>query len=130
MGDYSVRYNDGYIPPVVFERKSLGDLFGSLGKGYKRFKKEILRAKEDKVLLIIIIEGSLSKVLAGVDRCQRSGDEVCQQLFTLMVKHFVPFVCCNSRQEVSRFITEFYLAIGRKHLEEKKSSAKVTKCVS
>lgn len=115
-GDYGCRYNDNHIPAVFFERKSISDLFGTLSKGYKRFKKEIMRSKEQQVLLVIIIEGSLTKVLKGYERSQRSGDEIVQQLFTLMCKHHIPFVCCSNREEMSRYITEVYLSIGRERL--------------
>ena len=41
VGDYCICFHDGHIPSVVFERKSVGDLFGTLTGGYDRFKKEI-----------------------------------------------------------------------------------------
>ncbi len=119
VGDYGVEFNDGYIPPVFFERKSLEDLVGSLSKGYKRFRKEILRAKESNVLLVILIEGSITKVLKGIEQSQRPGDEILQQLFTITVRHRVPFFCFNNREEMTRFITEAYLAIGRDRLIKK-----------
>lgn len=119
VGDYSVKYTDGYIPPIYFERKSLEDLIGSLSKGYKRFRKEIIRAKESNILLVILIEASITKVLKGIEHSQRSGDEILQQLFTITVRHKVPFFCFNNREEMSRFITEAYLAIGRDRLIKK-----------
>jgi ERCC4-type nuclease len=119
VGDYQVEYTDGYRPPVIFERKSLEDCIGSLSKGYKRFRKEILRAKESNVLLVILIEASITKVLKGIEHSQRSGDEILQQLFTITVRHRVPFFCFNNREEMSRFITEAYLAIGRDRMIKK-----------
>jgi ERCC4-type nuclease len=106
---------------VCFERKSIQDLFGTLSAGYKRFKKEIIRAKEAKILLVIIIEGSLSKIIKGVDECQRSGEDVCQQLFTLLVRYQLPFICCKDREEMSRWIVEFYLAYGRERIANKET---------
>jgi ERCC4-type nuclease len=120
VGDYCCEYEDKTIPPIYFERKSVADLFGTLSTGYKRFKKEIQRAKENKITLIIIIEGTLSKVIKGIEESQRSGDEVCQQLFTLLLRYRLPFICCKDREEMSRWITEFYLAYGREYLEGKK----------
>jgi ERCC4-type nuclease len=118
VGDYSCKYTDGYIPPIYFERKSLEDCVGSLSKGYKRFRKEILRAKESNVLLVILIESSITKVLKGIEHSQRSGDEILQQLFTITVKYKVPFFCFNNREEMSRFVTEAYLAIGRDRMKK------------
>ena len=120
VGDYGCQLEDGHIPPVYWERKSLSDLFGTLSQGYKRFKKEIIRAKENNLILVIIIEGSLSKVLRGIDESVRSGEEINQQLFTLLLRYKVPFVYCNNREEMSHWITDFYLAYGREYLESKK----------
>jgi ERCC4-type nuclease len=119
VGDYGCLFEDGAIVPVYFERKSVPDLFSTLSQGYTRFKKEILRAKENKLLLIIIIEGTLTRVIKGVDESQRSGDEVCQQLFTLLIRYRLPFICCKDREEMSRYITEFYLAYGREYVNRK-----------
>lgn len=119
VGDYGAEFSDGHKPNVFFECKSISDLFLSLSGNYDRFKKEIIRAKEHKLLLIIIIEGTLTKVIKGIDESQRSGDEITQQLFTLFIRYQIPFVCCQSRQEMSRYITEFYLAIGREYIRKK-----------
>ncbi len=120
MGDYMVEFSDGFIPPISIERKSLGDLFGTLSKGYKRFRKEILRAKENNIQLIILIECSMTKVLKGIEESYRSGDEILQQLFTIAVRHKIPFHCCNNREESSRWITEKFLALGREYVLIKK----------
>ena len=120
VGDYNCQYENGEISPIYFERKSIPDLFSTLSSGYKRFKKEILRAKEKKIILVIIIEGTLSKVLQGIDESQRSGEEICQQLFTLLIRYHLPFVYCKDRIEMSRWITEFYLAYGREKIDKKK----------
>jgi ERCC4-type nuclease len=66
VGDYGCQLENGYRIPICFERKSISDLFGTLSAGYKRFKKEILRAKEAKVVLVIIIEGTLLKSSKGL----------------------------------------------------------------
>jgi hypothetical protein len=95
-------------------------LFQTLSSNYKRFRKEILRAKESKVLLIIIIEASLSKIIKGIDESQRDGQEVLQQLFSIMFKYQTPFVCCNNRDESSRFILETFLAYGRNYISRNK----------
>jgi len=120
-GDYCAQYTDGHQPSICFERKSVEDLFGTLSSGYKRFKKEIIRAKENKIILVIIIEGTLSKIIKGIDNSQRCGDEVAQQLFTLLVRYQIPFVCCKDREEMTRYITEFYLAYGREHIKSKET---------
>ena len=113
VGDYCCLYKDGSVPNIIFERKSIGDLFGTLGGGYERFKREIIRAKELNIKLILIIEGSLSKVLKGYDRSQLSGISIIKKLFTLWVRYDLLPVFAKDRDECSRFIIEYYLAIGR-----------------
>jgi len=113
VGDYGVRYEQGYVLPVVFERKSIGDLFGSLGKGYKRFKNELLLAKELDLRLILIIEGAFSEVLKGYEQSTLSGLSIIKKIFTLWVRYNLIPVFCKDREECASFITEYYLAIGR-----------------
>ena len=128
-GDYGCEYKDGYRCDIYFERKgSMSDLFNTMGKEYPRFKKEIIRAKENGIKLILIIEGSLTKVLVGCERSYLDGFSIVKKLFTLWVRYGLYPVFCRNEEEMVRFITEFYLAIGRKHLEDKKSLKKVAKC--
>jgi len=121
VGDYGCQLEDGHEAPIYFERKSISDLFSTLSQNYKRFKKEIIRAKKGKQILVIIIEGSLTRIIKGVDESQRSGDEILQQLFTIMFRHKVPFVCCNNREESSRYIIETFLAYGRDYIDRNKN---------
>lgn len=125
VGDYCVKYSFGYIPQIIFERKSIGDLFGTLGSGYVRFKKEIEKAKTLDIKLILIIEGSLSKVLKGYEASQISGFSIVKKLFTLFIRYNLMPVFCKDREEMSRYITEFYLALGRNIDWKKKNEIKI-----
>lgn len=120
VGDYQVRFNDSFTPLVAFERKGIADLFGTLGKGYKRFKKELERAKASNISIILIIEGSFTKVLGGYGHSTIEGITIIRKLFTLWVKYGVYPVFCKDRDEMSQYIAEFFCALGRKHLEDKK----------
>jgi ERCC4-type nuclease len=120
VGDYMVMLNDNHIPPISFERKSQSDAVGTLTQGYSRYRKEIKRAIENKILLVMIIECSLTKFLKGIPQSQRSGEELVQQIFTIALKYRVPFVFCNDRAESSRFILETFLAYGRSYMINKK----------
>ena len=123
-GDYGCRFNDGHIPPIVFERKSIGDLFGTLGGGHSRFKKEIQRAKDNGVQMIIIIEGTMSKVLRGHEHSTIEGISILRTLFTLWVKYGVIPVFCKDRVEMSRYIVEFYVSVGKQYIKEKKKDGR------
>lgn len=119
VGDYGVEFTDGYKPPIFFERKSMGDLFGTLGKGYKRFKKEIMRSQEAKCSLILIVEGSLSKVMKGYSHSTIEGLSIVRKLFTLYVKYGVRPVFCKSREEMSLYIYNMFYALGVQHVRKK-----------
>jgi len=116
VGDYACKFKDGHRPNVIFERKSISDLFGTFGSGHERFKKEIVRTQSQSLSLIIIIEGSLTRVLKGYDYSQIRGISVVYKLFTLWVKYGVMAVFCGSRREMSEYITHFYLACGKEYI--------------
>ena len=125
VGDYGCRFADDHIPSIFFERKSIGDLFGTMTSGYKRFKREILRAQESKTTLIIIIEGTLSKVLRGYEHSTVEGITIVKKLLTLWVKYGIKPVFCKDRDEMSLYIAEFYCAVGRQYIENKKKQKQV-----
>ena len=113
VGDYAVEYSDGYRPKISFERKSIPDVYGTLGKNHARFKKEVLRAKEGGITLIVIIEGTLGKTLKGYKHSTMSGVSIVRQLFTLWVKYNIVPVFCSDRREMETYIYNYFCAIGR-----------------
>lgn len=100
-GDYGCLVDEEEMVPVVFERKSVPDLFGSMSKGYERFRRMLRRANGDGVKVVIIVEGSLRRVLRGYARSQRSGQSVVKQLFTLRAVYDVEVVFSQDRDEAS-----------------------------
>ena len=62
FGDYSFSLSEK-IGRCYVERKSLSDFIGTLSGGFERFEREILRAKDAKANLVILIEESLSNAL-------------------------------------------------------------------
>ena len=66
-GDYSI---DGHESTIAVERKSVADLFGTLGKGRERFVRELDRLATYAVAAVVV-EGEWSDVLlAPPDRSQ------------------------------------------------------------
>jgi len=116
FADYGCEMIDGTIVPVVFERKSINDLYGTLSAGYERFKREVERCKESKFSMIIIIEGTLTKVSRGIKHSQRSPDSLLSQLFTLFVRYRIIPIFCKDPDEASKFITLFYTAYEKNHM--------------
>lgn len=99
--------------PVVFERKSIQDLFGTLTSGMERFKRELERAKENNFKVILIVEGTLSEVLAGTKYSQVKGESILKTMMTLWMKYDLVPVFCPNRSEMRRFMLETFEAIGR-----------------
>jgi len=122
VGDYSCQFEDGHIVPIVFERKGVGDLFSTMGTGYKRFKREMTRAQESNTSLIIIIEGTMTKVAKGYSHSRLPGSSVIKKLFTLQLKYGVPTVYCKDREEMQNYIVNFFEACGRLYLVRKREN--------
>lgn len=111
-GDYTAIVH-GKPVPLIFERKGLGDLFGTMGKGYERFKREMERAKEQNVKLVLIIEGSYSDVWNGYERSQIEGPSMMKKLATLYTRYDLEYIFCESRRVMARRITDTFSAIER-----------------
>lgn len=103
---------------MFFERKSIGDLYGTMGKGYPRFKKEIERSQEAKATLFIIVEGTLSEIKKGYKHSKIKGESMVYKLFTLWVKHGVQTIFTSSRKEMAEYITQFYISCGKEHIRK------------
>jgi ERCC4-type nuclease len=119
VGDYCICFADGFIPGVCFERKSIGDLFGSLSADYSRIREEILRAHCQGIKLIFIVEGSLTKVLKGYKHSRVAGTTIMRTLFSLWIRYEVVPVFVKDREEMALYIVEYYLAIWRKRVASK-----------
>jgi DNA excision repair protein ERCC-4 len=106
VGDYSIK---GYKDKFAIERKSLSDLFGTLGKGHKRFKKELERAKTYEYFAIVI-DGSysscLNKDFEGSYHSKMRGYVITAILFTLHMKYGINIFFTNGRTESKRIIKE------------------------
>ena len=104
-GDYSMV---GFTDKFAIERKSGPDLFGTLGKGHKRFKKELERGlKLD--YFAIIVECSYSsiaeKLFEGSSYIKKmKPDTVLKILFTIHIKYKVPIFFSNGRYESRKII--------------------------
>jgi len=109
-GDYSI---EGYEDKILIERKSLIDLYGTLGKGHTRFKKELERALELDYFAIVV-DGSYSscynKDFDGAYHSKMKGYVVTSILFTIHVKYKIPIFFTNGRTETKRVIKEIFNA--------------------
>jgi ERCC4-type nuclease len=84
-GDYSVK---GFENLIVIERKSLSDLFSSLGKERERFKKELKRM-EKFVWKGLLIEGSERDILSCQEYSGMHPNAVYHSLSSIEVRYGV-----------------------------------------
>jgi ERCC4-type nuclease len=113
-GDYAGIIH-GKLCPIIWERKSFSDLWGTMSTtdGHRLHKIKILKAQKDNVKLILIIEGTYSEVWSGFERSAYDGASMLKKLATLYVKYDHEYVFCESRRVMARRIADTFLAIER-----------------
>lgn len=117
-GDYNAIVHGSPVP-LFFERKGIGDLFGTMTSGYDRYKREMERAKAANVKLVLIIEGSYTDVWNGFERSAFSGEAMLKKLAMLYVRYDHEYIFCESRRVMARRICDTYAAIERNYKQEK-----------
>ena len=118
VGDYGASFKDGHIHEVVFERKSISDLFGTLTFGYDRFRREITRAEKAKTRLIIAVEGSKEKVLKGHTFSKREPSSIITQLETIERKYGVQTLFLGNRPAMANHIHDVFFVEYERYIKE------------
>lgn len=103
-GDYQALFPDGSMSSVVFERKSIADLWGTMTKGHNRFMAEHDRAVRADLDLVLIVEAPFSRILAGFERSRYPGEVMMKKLGTLHHKYELRLVFCQSREDMSNYM--------------------------
>lgn len=130
-----MEFEDGFRPPVVFERKSKGDLWGTLTNGakgkiqnYTRFKRELERAKEANTTVFFILEGSYTAINKDYKYSKRKAISIIKQIHTMHIRYGLQPIFCTTRDEMAKYITNFYVSFGEgyaaKLKEEKRKGVK------
>lgn len=98
VGDYTTEI---LLNQFHIERKSPGDLYGTLLKGHNRFRKEIQRARDKGITLTVFVECGEKKFYAknwpGGKFCKFPGDTIKKCIATMRVKYGLEFNFYNSR---------------------------------
>ena len=116
FGDYTCEFEGklaGMKAPLVVERKSLGDAWGTMTSGYPRFRRELDRAKASNTKLVLAIEATYQGVLNGFERSEFTGDSMAQKLATLYAKYGLEIWYAGSKKLLARMVYEVFAAIGR-----------------
>lgn len=109
VGDYGAAFHEKHLHSTIWERKSIGDLFGTLTFGYDRFRREIQKAADLNITLIIAVEGTREKVLEGYEHSKRDPASILVQLGTIEKKYGVKTDFFHSRANMANYIVDFYL---------------------
>ncbi|MCB5745365.1 ERCC4 domain-containing protein [Intestinibacter bartlettii] len=95
-GDYAIEYKDGYIPPVVVERKaSCDELISNMldhrkdANGNNRFIRELQRSKQQglKVYLLIQDKDYYLKLITGEYRSKVNPKAISGMIISLLAKY-------------------------------------------
>ena len=93
-GDYSI---DGFEDRVAVERKSLSDLYGSLGTGRDRFEREMVRLK-DFEFAAVVIEAPWSTIInKPPSRSRLKAVSVVATIIAWMQRYRVHWITCPNR---------------------------------
>ena len=114
VADYMIKLEDKECP-ILFERKGLGDLFGTLTHGIKRFKRELEKAEEFNCQVVLLIEGTMRDIVDGYEHSSVEGQQILRTVFTLFVKYGVIPVFCPDRRSMAKFIEEIATALQRNY---------------
>ena len=110
VADYQAIYFDDNLSRIVFERKGgFSDLWKTMTSDYERFRKEVIRAKEQKLMMYIVINGSFTKVMRGFKRSKIKGITIIRTLFTLWLKYDVHHKLCNNEEEMVEYMTQMFI---------------------
>jgi ERCC4-type nuclease len=115
VGDYAIA---GLEDVVMIERKTLGDLWGTLGRteNYKRFLREMERAKDHK-LKYLVIEATLAQVNSGYRYSRVSPANIHAKLVSLQVKHGVHVIFAGRQDAARKWTRNLFDKLFRYHKE-------------
>jgi ERCC4-type nuclease len=103
VGDYSTVK---LVKKFAVERKSPGDLYGTITKGHERFKREIKRAIDLNIKLVVFVECSKKKFIAkewpGGFRRKFPSTGLERIINTLSIRYSLEFIWCNNRAVMKR----------------------------
>lgn len=103
VGDYTTT---DLFNQIHIERKSPGDWYGTISNNYRRFRNEIVRARDRGVRLIVLVEISAPRFYAKDfprgGRLKRSGASLRAQIRTLERKYALEVIWVRDRAAAKR----------------------------
>jgi DNA excision repair protein ERCC-4 len=127
-GDYSIQ---GFEGRVAVERKSLSDLYSTLGQRRKQFEAEHRRLQAFE-FAAVVVEASWSQIRAGIERSGLHGESVWRTGLAWAMRYGVHWYAMDSRrqaEEATFRLLERYWTVtfgaACNHLEPKKEASRV-----
>lgn len=105
-GDYGiVGHSSQAAPNFIIERKTIGDLVGSITTGRERFIREMLRLKP-YTFAAILIEGSQEDIVRGNHRSHISAKSVFGTLHAIMVRYGVNIIWAGNSKNAAVWLED------------------------
>lgn len=125
-GDYSVL---GKEVRIAVERKSLNDLTGSITRGFKRFRRELilLSMMNDRLIggnpgsAAVAIESSITHLNAHCYQSTMRPEAVLAKIARLESDFNVPFVWCEDRAKCAEWVRNFLERAARFATDENRT---------
>ena len=102
VGDYSLL---NFENRITIERKSVGDLFATLGKGRDRFIREVTAMSKFE-FKAIVIEGDFDDIKAGYHFSQTHPNSVIGSLLTFSIRYGLHVFFCGNYENARRITLE------------------------
>lgn len=104
VADYGIAgFSNWTNPGFVVERKSLGDLIGSLTSGRPRFWREVEKMRQFR-FAAIVIEATHAEVEAGHFRSKATPQSILASLYAIQVRAGIHVLWCGDAQGAARTI--------------------------
>ena len=108
-GDYSIQ---GYENQITIERKSLTDLFGTVGKGRKRFEAELQRMVEYRFAAVVVEADWVTVLRHPPTRSRLNPKTIYTSVIAWQIRYGVHFWFCPNREFAQkttyRLLDRFY----------------------
>jgi ERCC4-type nuclease len=115
VGDYAI---EGLEDTIMIERKTIGDLWGTLGpqKNYARFLREMDRA-EDHVIKYMIIEGNMADIDNGYRYSKISAGNIHAKIVSLQVKRNLHVIFAGPQKRAQMYTRRLMSKLYKYYLD-------------
>lgn len=111
VGDYTT---EKLLDKFHIERKSPQDLYGTITRGHRRFRDELLKASVNEIELVMVVECKkkifINKEFKRGDVLKLTCDHIRKIIDTIEHKYKLPIYWCNNRDHCKKLVKKLLLA--------------------